>query len=171
MVNVKRLEVIKMRNNSVFKKISDIFIDYQYAFQLKAQLEREMEFNKRKSSIKTTNNDSIKSTKTIKIEDKYNDFIFKNERYERQIEACQLYIDKVDIALEFLKKRNERIYNVVHQRYLDQKTVKDIIAINKIGKSTYWVWLGRAEEILNNAMFSSLDTEIENFDWTRFGVK
>lgn len=104
MVNVKRLEVIKMRNNSVFKKISDIFIDYQYAFQLKAQLEREMEFNKRKSSIKTTNNDSIKSTKTIKIEDKYNDFIFKNERYERQIEACQLYIDKVDIALEFLKK-------------------------------------------------------------------
>ena len=95
----------------------------------------------------------------------------KNERCERQIEACQLYIDKVDIALEFLKKRNERIYNVVHQRYLEQKTVKDIIEINKIGKSTYWVWLGRAEEILNNAMFSSFDTEIENFDWTKFGVK
>lgn len=160
-----------MKNNEAFKKISDIFIDYQYAFQLKAQLEREMEFNKRKSSIKTTNNDSIKSTKTIKIEDKYNDFIFKNERYANQIEACKLYIDKVDIALEFLEKRNERIYNVVCQRYLEQKTVKDIIQINKIGKSTYWVWLGRAEEILNHAMFSSLDIDKDNFEWTKFGLK
>ena len=100
MVNVKRLEVIKMRNNSVFKKISDIFIDYQYAFQLKAQLEREMEFNKRKSSIKTTNNDSIKSTKTIKIEDKYNDFIFKNERYERQIEALEAKKERINKAYQ-----------------------------------------------------------------------
>lgn len=160
-----------MKNNDAFKKISDIFIDYQYAFQLKAQLEREMEFNKRKSSIKTTNNDFIKSTKTIKIEDKYNDFIFKNEHYANQIEACQLYIDKVDIALEFLKKRNERIYNVVCQRYLEQKTVKDIIEINKIGKSTYWVWLGRAEEILNSAMFSSIDIDKDNHNWTKFGLK
>ena len=34
---------------------------------------------------------------------------------------------------------------------------------NKIGKSTYWLWLGKAEEILNNAML--LDEK-----WTEIGL-
>ncbi len=145
------------------KKISDIFNDYHYAFQIKSQLEREIEFNQRRSSIKVTSNDSIKSTKPLKMDDKYNNFIAKNERYFKRIDACQLYIDKVELALEFLKERNERVYNVVYQRYINQDNVNKIIQENKIGKSTYWLWLGKAEEILNNAML--LDEK-----WTEIGL-
>ena len=67
------------------------------------------------------------------------------------------------MALEFLKERNERVYNVVYQRYINQDNVNKIIQENKIGKSTYWLWLGKAEEILNNAML--LDEK-----WTEIGL-
>ncbi len=142
-----------MRKTKRCKKISDIFTDYDYAHQIKSQLEREIEFNRKKSLIKTTNNDSIKSTKVLKTDDLYNNFMSKNDKHFQKISQCQLYIDKVDLALEFLKDRNERVFDVVYQRYIQHDTVKDIIQTNKIGKSTYWLWMGKAEEILNDVLF------------------
>ena len=70
-----------MRKTKKCKKISDIFTDYDYAHQIKSQLEREIEFNKKKSLIKTTNNDSVKSTKVLKTDDMYNNFMSKNENH------------------------------------------------------------------------------------------
>ena len=83
----------------------------------------------------------------------YNNFMSKNENHFKKIHKCQLYIDKVDLALDFLKDRNERVFDVVYQRYIQHDTVKNIIQKNKIGKSTYWLWMGKAEEILNGVLF------------------